>query len=127
MAMVQVFEGILVMEVNVDSAVIPIDLTDTCGGVLCYASGQWMLIIETDSVDVADLFSDQHEDLRGNTIVSTIHQMLNLDWEVKVCKMSRVCNRVVDALTKASRCLPVDEIIYHVALHFVHDLIRKGF
>ncbi|KAL4368271.1 hypothetical protein GQ457_05G013090 [Hibiscus cannabinus] len=85
------------------------------------------LIIETDSVDVADLFSDRHEDLNGNTITSTVRQMLNLNWEVKVCKISRVCNRVVDALAKASRGLPVGEIIYHDAPHFVHDLIFEGF
>ncbi|KAL4291472.1 hypothetical protein GQ457_14G001560 [Hibiscus cannabinus] len=83
--------------------------------------------IETDSADVANLFSGQQEDLRGNTIASMVRQMLNLDWEVKVCKISRVCNRVVDALAKASRSLPVGEIIYHDAPHFVHDLIREGF
>ncbi|KAL4280775.1 hypothetical protein GQ457_03G010340 [Hibiscus cannabinus] len=50
------------------------------------------VIIETDSADVADLFSSLQEDIRGNTIASTARQMLNLDWEVKVCKISRVCN-----------------------------------
>ncbi|KAK9042544.1 hypothetical protein V6N11_017613 [Hibiscus sabdariffa] len=90
-------------------------------------SYDWKVIIETDSADVADLFSSRQEDLRGNTIASTVRQMLNLDWEVKVCKISRVCNRVADALAKASRGLPVGEIIYHAAPHFVHDLIREGF
>ncbi|KAK9011125.1 hypothetical protein V6N11_043982 [Hibiscus sabdariffa] len=75
------------------------------------ALGCRKLIIETDSADVADLFSDRHEDLHGNTITSTVRQMLNLNWEVKVCKISRVCNRVVDALAKASHGLPVGEIM----------------
>ncbi|KAL4283772.1 hypothetical protein GQ457_16G009340 [Hibiscus cannabinus] len=149
------------VKANVDGAVIPVDLTAACGGVLRDDSGQWLLgfsrslgccsvlfaelwgvhdvlkhawsmgcrkvIIETDSADVADLFSSRQEDLRGYIIASTVRQMLNLDWEVTVCKISRVCNRVADALAKASRGLPVGEIIYHAAPHFVHDLLREGF
>ncbi|KAK8982900.1 hypothetical protein V6N11_054885 [Hibiscus sabdariffa] len=90
-------------------------------------SYDWKVIIETNSADVADLFSGRQEDLRGNTIASTVRQMLNLDWEVKVCKINRVCNRVADSLAKASHGLHVGEIIYHAAPHFVHDLIREGF
>ncbi|KAL4352892.1 hypothetical protein GQ457_06G044020 [Hibiscus cannabinus] len=81
--------------------------------------------LETDCLEVERLLLGKSKALPGNAIVEDIQEMLARDWVVTISRVSRIGNKVADALAISIRDDPVGVRFFVHAPLFVSNLVYE--
>ncbi|KAK8665327.1 hypothetical protein V6N13_005497 [Hibiscus sabdariffa] len=80
---------------------------------LAWESELWYVILEVDNLDILQLLSQRRVNTCLGVLFCTALDLLDHNWNVRICHISRTTNRVVDRLVKMScveNACPLDEV-----------------